>query len=417
VARKTVFITAIFIASTLVQLISQIVVTRIFGASRALDNFLAAVAIPTIVVTVIYGTLNDLVLPFYGTARQRNEDEANGQLLSIIIGFSGLSLVMAAILFLVAPLIITQMYAGSAALDLAEVSRQFSYMVFAFPIAGVATLLGTYYYTHKHYLRFPVAQAIGSVVNLALIILLYQRIGIWALVWAFIVNILLQIPWVIPKIKWRTEKINLWPLIFGWVPLVVANLAIRSDVLIIRSFGAGLGEGYLVYLNLISKVFALSTSLLTVGIQVVLLPNLVEALAAQNRSGANLMVRRAKFVAVGIALVTTLAVFLLAPFVLRLLFLGGKFTIGDLNRTVALLPAFILPAVGWGIASVFFQPLIALKRFRALSAISLVSLAAAWVSASVLTGQGWGVWAISAGLSVLLFGSVLGCEIVWRRSA
>ena len=149
----------------------------------------------------------------------------------------------------------------------------------------------------------------------------------------------------------------------------------------------------------------------------VLLPNLVEALTDKNRPQANFMVGRAKLAAVGIAIVTTMTVFLLAPFVLQLLFLGGKFTLVDLDRTVALLPAFVLPAIGWGIVSVFFQPLIALKRFGALSVIGLISLLLAWVTASVLTTFGYGVWAISIGLSVLLFGSVVGCEVVWRRSA
>jgi hypothetical protein len=52
--KKGFAITIIFIISTLVQLVSQIVVTRIFGATLTLDTFLAA-AVP-IVVTVIYGT-------------------------------------------------------------------------------------------------------------------------------------------------------------------------------------------------------------------------------------------------------------------------------------------------------------------------------------------------------------------------
>ena len=43
--KKGIAVTAIFIISNFIQLVSQIVVTRLFGAKLDLDIFLAAVAL------------------------------------------------------------------------------------------------------------------------------------------------------------------------------------------------------------------------------------------------------------------------------------------------------------------------------------------------------------------------------------
>ncbi|PIR13752.1 hypothetical protein COV49_01230, partial [Candidatus Falkowbacteria bacterium CG11_big_fil_rev_8_21_14_0_20_39_10] len=75
--KKGIVVTGIFIASTVLQLISQIIITRVFGASFELDVFLAAVAIPAIVVTVIYGTFNDAFLPLFGEKKTNDPEHAD----------------------------------------------------------------------------------------------------------------------------------------------------------------------------------------------------------------------------------------------------------------------------------------------------------------------------------------------------
>jgi len=84
--KKTIIITLIFAFSTLVQVLSNIVLTRLFGTSSSYSHFLAAVTIPTIIISVIYGTLNDALMPLFGEKLVFNKDKAYhfffGQLLS-----------------------------------------------------------------------------------------------------------------------------------------------------------------------------------------------------------------------------------------------------------------------------------------------------------------------------------------------
>ena len=63
--RSALTITIIVGISTLIQIVTQIVVTQLFGAKFELDVFLAAVVIPTIIVSTIYSTLADIIIPLF----------------------------------------------------------------------------------------------------------------------------------------------------------------------------------------------------------------------------------------------------------------------------------------------------------------------------------------------------------------
>lgn len=415
--KKGIAVTGIFIISTAIQLISQIVVTRVFGANLDLDIFLAAVALPTIIVTVIYGTLNDAFLPLFGEKRVHDSQRADSYFLSTLIILTFASFVVATVAgFFMNPLS-ELLYAGRDRAFIDAVATQMYYMMFSIPLSVAATLLGAYYYVHKEFRRFPFAQAVGSVANLLLIIMLAPRMGTWALVFAFVVNIFFQILLVIPKalFSFRFVPVNVLPVVLAWIPLMIGSFALRSDTLLIRSFGASLPAGYLVYLNLISKIFALATGVMTIGIQILLLPHLVDYIAGRQFDRAVSNVSKAKLIAVGVSVLVTIVLALLAPIAIRLLFVGGRFTGNDADITISLLPMFILPAIGWGISGVFFQPLLALKKQTQVGIINVASMLLGWGTAYVVNMYAGALPAITAGLIVLLFTGIIGSEIVWQH--
>lgn len=415
--RKGIAVTGIFIISTAIQLISQIVVTRLFGARLDLDIFLAAVAVPTIVVTVIYGTLNDAFLPLLGEKRVHDEKHADTYFLSTLVLLTFSSFIVATVAgFFMKPLS-DLLYAGRDAAFRESVATQMYYMLFSIPLSVSATLLGAYYYARKEFRRFPFAQAIGSVANLLLIVILAPRMGTWALVFAFVANIFFQIVLVIPRqiLSFGFQMVNILPVVLAWVPLMIGAFALRSDTLLIRSFGASLPTGYLVYLNLISKIFSLATGVMTIGIQILLLPHLVEYLAHKQYDRAIANVSKAKLIAIGVSVLVTIILALLAPVAIHMLFVGGKFSAKDADVTVSLLPIFILPAIGWGISGVFFQPLLALKKQTHVGLINVIAMILGWASAYAAATYFGPLPAITAGLIVLLFTGIIGSEIVWQH--
>jgi putative peptidoglycan lipid II flippase len=414
--KKGVWVTLIFILSTALQLISQILITRIFGATLNLDVFLAAVTLPTILVTVIYGTLNDAFIPLFGEKRAKNSEDADSFFITHIIILGSISFILALVMNFLSPTISSLLYQSRGVGFVQQVATQMNFMFYSIPLSVIATLFGSYYYVQKKFIRFPIAQLIGSVINVLIIVIFAELIGIWALVIAFVVAILIQIILVIPKVSIAINfrNVNIVPLLLAWIPLIIGSFALRSDTLLIRSFGAHLPEGYLVYLNLISKIFSLATGVMTIGIQVILLPHIVEYFSKNEHQKAIKSINNAKLSAIGISLIVTFLVALFAPLAISLLFVGNKFTSNDAQITVSLLPLFILPAVGWGINSVFFQPLIALKKTLQLAIIQVISLILGWEIGSFVMTKVGVMPGITTGLIVLLFSGIIGSEVVWQ---
>lgn len=414
--KKSIVVTGIFIVSTFIQLLSQIAVTKIFGAQLDLDIFLAAVSIPTIIVTVIYGTLNQAFLPLLGEQRSQHKN-ADSYFFSHLIVFSLIAVIASIVIGFFTEYLSAFLYASRGVEFVHHVAVQMRFLFYALPFGVIATMLGTYLYVHKKFYRFPLAQGIGSIVNLAIILLLHQQYGIWSLIIGFSAGIFIQILVVIPSSVDRI-KIKLTsplPLLLAWVPLIIGSFAVKSDVLIIRSFGSQLPTGYLVYLNLISKIFSIAAGVMTVGIQIVYLPHLVEQVASKKYKQAIKSVNQAKLYSIGVSIMVVITVLLVAPLVIPILFVGGKFTESDAQTTISLLPLFLLPAIGWGISSIFFQPLLVLKKYVMLGALNVASLIVAWSVASMVNQYMNPLYAIASGLTVLLSVGIIGSEIIWRH--
>jgi len=414
--KKGVVVTLIFIISTFLQLVSQIVVTRIFGASLDLDVFLASVAIPSILVTVIYGTFNDAFLPLFGEKKSKDPENADqfffSHLLTLLLG----SLVLGMVLMASSEYIAELLYGSRGSVFVKDVGFQMRFLFMSIPLAVVSSLLGTYMYAAKKFSRFPIAQAIGSLLSLIIIFTLAETLGAWALVIGFVANIGFQIIVVIPKNLFSAsfQFANVLPFLYAMTPLIIGSFALRSDTLILRSYGSQMPEGSLVYLNLISRIFSIATGVITIGIQVLLLPHLVEYLAEKKYKKAIEYVNKAKILGLFVTIGVIISIALFAPFIIKLLFVGGEFTLSDADKTSAMIPFFILPALAWGTNNIFFQPLIALKKQVQLGILNVSALVLALLTAW-LGGKLLGAFpAIIIGITTLLLTGIIGSEILWQ---
>lgn len=422
--KKGIIVSTIFVFSTLVQLISQIIVTRLFGATFDLDVFLAAVALPMTIVTVIYGTLNDALLPILGEKKIHDSRHLNSFFSSTLLFFSIITALASIVFWLFSYPIAQLFYQSRGEIFVKNVSIQMTFMSLSFPLSVIATFFGSFFYIHKRYFKFPLAQLVGSIANVLIIVLLVSKFAIWSLVIAFVVNIFIQILFVLPPlnlrelINWKlikSWKLEIRNLLFSWFPLMIGYFALKNDTLIVRSFGSNLPVGSLVYLNLIFRIFSLATSVVTIGFQIVLLPQLIEDFNGKNYKKAFVDVRYTKIITVLISVAITIITVVLTPLLLKLLFVGGRFTSADASKSLALIPFFILPAIGWGINNIFFQPLIALKKQKELGILNVCAFGLAWTIGSFSKLHFGPMIALSAGLITLLFTGIIGSEILWQH--
>lgn len=410
-------ITLIFGLTTLVQFITQIFITRLFGATHNLDLFLMASTIPTALITVIYGTLNDAFAPQLG--KHLKEKNHISYLLSHAFSLGLISFIASIVLIVVSPILTTLFYPF-----LSGTSRIFTYvamssMLISIPLGILATMFGSYWYLKGELYRFPLAQFIGGIAQLVTIRLLYNYVGVGGLVVGFVMNIFVHVLFTAPSVS-IANKLSfsfIFPkgLLLSWIPLMIGNLFFRSDTLLIRSFGSHLSEGTLVYLNLASRMFNLSAGLITIGIQITVFPHFVQLFHNHNIDELKKFVSKVKLWSILATVFITGIMFVFTPILIKIFFIGGQFTPLDAQNAILLIPYFIFPAIGWGIAPVFLQPLSAIGKQITSGKIQILGGVSGWILASVVNQFASPLISISIGIATLLFVIVVGSHISWKQ--
>ncbi len=416
-ARKSLVISVIFAINATVQLINQIVMARIFGASEKLEIFLAAVAIPTMLVSGIYATLNDAFLPIYGKLKQQ-KNEADKFLQESFGGLFLFGIVIATTLAISAKKISWWLYSERGLEFVEQVANEMKILVWGIPIAIGVVILGSVWYAKKKFIQFPTAQMIGNITILIGVIVLGKMWGEISLVSLFLISLLVQ--GIIVGKEFKGIKFS-WQksikVVKAWIPIIISFIIFRSDGVIVKYFAGKLETGYIVYLNLASKLMIMAIGVVTIGIQILLLPHLVENLndKAQIKQGVNL-INKAKITSIGMAIITGALMMFLLPWILDTFFVGGRFTVNDVMKVKSLLKWFLLPAIGLGVYPIFMQPLIALNKQKIVAIIAMFSGLVAWITAV------WGSWismnvvqTMTLTLSSLVFTGIILSEIVWQK--
>lgn len=408
--------------STLFQIVTQIVVTRIFGAKLNLDIFLAAVALPTVVVSVIYGTLSDTFIPL---VKQKKPNQAISYVFSTACGLGIISLVFSIILYLFAKNIVILFFGARDNNFITQTTLYFKYMIFIIPPSPVITIFGSYLYSQKKFILFPFAQLIGTIANLLFIYVFAHQLGVMSLIIGFFISNLIPLPFVFPYknlnilslFNFKVSKLaifDVFMIFISWLPLIISSFALNTGTLIMRSFSANLKEGYIVYVNLASKLFSAGVGVATIGISTIFLPHLVDLLHSKETDRIKRQVFTAKLAAWVVSSAVIAFILLTAPFFMRLILVGGKFSRSNVDHLISIFPYFIVPAIGWGISQIYFQPLIAMRKQHILTILNICAAVLAWLSA-LLTKKFFGdLNAITVGLTILLFVGIIGAEVLWR---
>lgn len=409
-----------------IQIIGQIIVAQLFGAKIELDAFVAAVTIPTILVTVIASTLSDAFLPNLKKEQIMNEERANKYFfkMAFLVGLIVLLITIGIDIFS-APLL-NALFGARGEVFVLFTDKLMMYMLYTLPFAVLSTLFNSYLYSKKQFFIPSIASFVGSILNLGLIILLSPSIGITSMVIAFISAIALQVCIVFPyKIRVYMSSVfsslgdgktksEVFKLFIAWSPLVISALILRFDAVLTRSFSARLPEGYIVYVNLVTKLFGGLVGIMTIGIQTVFFPHMVELVHTHNYLKAKQQVNKAKLYGILLSVGTIFIIVFTAPFFMRLLLTGGKFSGKNVEILISMFPYFIIPAIGWGIAQIFIQPIIAIGKQHLLTLVNIGAVCLAWLGATLAYNMFGGMMAISVGLIILSFTGIIGAEIIWK---
>ncbi len=423
--RSIAVVTSLTVVQLLLQFATQVVLAKYFGAAGEMDAYVAALAPPVVIATILSGSLGYVLVPVLAERRATtNQDDAAAVAAQMGLYVAGLSFALYLLLALAATFVTALLCPGFSADERALTASLLRISSILIVANSLIAYLNALFQAHRWFALPAVAGVIGTLTTLGYVIALHQRQGIFAVAWGVVVGAVVTVAILSPPLVRQIWQTGAWrlPLQPGTqrylvllTPLIAAAIYWRLDPLLDRYLGSRLPTGNIAHLGyawrLISGLMLIGTS----GLSIVAFPAMAAHAAQSRRKELNAELAHALRFFLFLTIPVCIGLGFFATPVVRLLFEHGKFTaldtqavsllvvlylgvvfgagLGDLlSRTFYSLQDMIWPVL---ISTVVFTLVVALKfvvvgRFGAaglVAATSLYYLLNAVVLAAVLLGR------------------------------
>ncbi len=266
----------------------HVFLAKIFGASPELDVYLAVLAIPLLLSSVLSGSLGSVIIPLSHKLKA-SQGEAAMMLFLNRLGWCLLAVSsgLACLLFLAAGAVMRWLYADFSGPQLQlgiELLRIVGWLI---PLNTMTSFLFSVFHTQGRFLRPAASGLIGPAITVAMVAGI-PHAGIHHLAWAIlmggIAGVIMLLPGF-PRAKTKTI-VPLKPVYrqFGLLlaPLVFGAAFFRLDPIVDRhlAVSAALSEGSISHLNYASRLITSVTLAATGGLAVVVFPAMARHRAA-----------------------------------------------------------------------------------------------------------------------------------------
>ncbi|MHC1785267.1 MAG: murein biosynthesis integral membrane protein MurJ [Anaerolineaceae bacterium] len=279
--------------SLLAGLASQVVSAYFFGAGAEMDAFFTALTIPLYLQIVLLGGLPFVVIPAF-VNEQSSGDENDAW--SLIGTFIWITIAVLAIVTLIGVLFSYQIIVISAPGFGQEktllASQMLAVMMFSVPFMGLATFTSGVENVRERFFWPAAATAVGSLGNLATLVLLYSSIGPMALAWGNLVSAVLQasittIPVLMHGWK-KTMGFNdprLREMLRLIAPFIIFGMITSSRLLFERYFASALPNGQLSYFGYANKISNIFVILFATSVASAIFPAMARSFSQEGISG------------------------------------------------------------------------------------------------------------------------------------
>lgn len=412
--RPAVIVTLFGLAGPVINFFTQVVISAVFGATAQMDAFLAAVALPQYVITVLMGTLGFVFIPVFIQRTAAHRDEEAWTLASTVFNLCLIVLgVLAAVgIAFTEPLLrVSAPGLGEEALKLAVVAARISWPIIL--AAGVTALLTGIYQARQRFIWAAAAVFISAAFNLVLVLTLAKPLGVKGLAVAASVSAIFQAVLLLPILfggRYRPvmdlRSSGIRQLLFLLTPLILANLFGKSTTLVERYFASNLAVGSISQLGYASKLLMMFIVLISSGINTVVFPRLAlnSTLTDLSEFKKTISVSM-KMMWVLIAPAITVGAVVALPLV-TVVFQRGKFTAADALSVSAVLRIYLCSLFGACLCGITGRAFYALKDTMAIAVIGLLE-SVAYVIYTALLAKRFGIAGVAWGFVIYCTGSLL----------
>jgi putative peptidoglycan lipid II flippase len=362
-------------AGILVKLIAtakEIAVASVYGRSDAMDAFLAAALIPSLLVNLISESMNQALVPTLVRVREREGLDRARQLLSssmlwMCLLLGAVSLLMALLAHGFFPLIASNFAPAKLALSI----RLFYGLLPIVLLTGIATNCTAILNTLDRFALPALAPAVISVSIIFGALFLGGRYGIWAMVYATLAGSLLHVvvvAWMMEahgypfRLRWHGMNEATREVAGQYGPVLLSSVVASGGLLVDQSMAAMLVAGSVSALVYANRFVSVVLTLLAGAVSTAIVPYFSRMIAHRDWAGCRHTIRT--WVRITALISVPIAILLIAgarPLV-RVAYQHGHFGAADTAVVAAVLAMYAIQIPFYVVSRVYYRLIVAMRR-------------------------------------------------------
>ncbi|MBI4787050.1 MAG: murein biosynthesis integral membrane protein MurJ [Chloroflexi bacterium] len=280
-----------FVASRVLGLGRDIVISYQFGTSRTLDAYFAAFNIPDLIFNVIAGgALGSAFIPTFAAALASGDPRRAWRLASAVLNLALIVLTaIAAILALFAPQVVAATVAqGFAPDDQALTASLMRWMLVTPIVFGLSGIVMGILNSHQHFVLPAFAPVVYNAAIIAGAIFLAPTMGVYGLTFGVVagalLHLLVQVPWLVRRRMHYTPTVGLYDADVREVgrlmlPRTLGLAAVQINFLVNTILASGLPAGSIAALGYAWRVMLLPEGIVALSFATAVFPTLSEQVA------------------------------------------------------------------------------------------------------------------------------------------
>ncbi|MDD3654038.1 MAG: murein biosynthesis integral membrane protein MurJ [Desulfotomaculaceae bacterium] len=335
IARAAIVLILFNVLSKLTALVREVVIAREFGATAAMDAYLVAFSLPSVLFYLFTGAVATVVVPVYSEYLARGEEREAQNLFGTFFNVLVLFLVLATALgMLFAPLLV-KMLAPEFPADTAVLAVTLTRWMFPFLIFSGLSALFTGLLNAKNI--FAVTALNGPLSNIAVIIAVLALGSLWGVqgmalgvLAGGVAGAIVQLP-ALRRTGYHfrpgvaLNHPDLKKIFKLLLPVTLGYSISETYILIDRYLASGLVEGSIAALNYANRLIQMPLGLFVTAIGTAMFPTLTRRAAENDLSGLGEGVRRSLRLVVLVCVPAAVILLVLREPLVTLFFERGAF--------------------------------------------------------------------------------------------
>ena len=287
--RSALAVTVLTVLSLALLLLSNFLVAARFGASRTLDLYLSAAAVPNFLIALVSGALTSCLLPLLAEQRAQDQKDLGRAVASVLNALALGSLVVCSAVGLLAKGLMAALLPGLSAPETAEAARLLQWLLPTVVLTAISEVFANALYADHRVILPTGLKLLPPVLVIAFLLLLPPRFGIQSVIYATLAATALQ-TLILLIVTLQSDAapsavldFRPHPLLSKFlglaVPLVLSMVLYRSLPLFDRWFASRLPEGSITVLSYGRNLFLALQPVLVSGIAVSYYPVMADLAA------------------------------------------------------------------------------------------------------------------------------------------